>query len=253
MEQAVETPLPESLSHAYLITGGSGESRRAYAQRLTAAYQCTGERPPCGRCLACEKVSKGIHPDVVTLSPPEGRREIPVGDARAMRAQVYIIPNEGRRKVFLIDPADALKVAAQNALLKVLEDGPAYAAFLLLCEQPGKLLDTVRSRCETINLPPEEPEPDPELARRGEALAQLLLQGDEWALARGLTALELEKGKGADALALLAAAEEAVRARLGHSRRAVPVLRALRSCRQAAPFNPAPGHLYGWLCAELFR
>ncbi len=248
-------PLPpvESLSHAYLVTGGSAQDRREYARRLAAAWLCTGARPPCGACHACVKVQKGIHPDVELLTCREGRREIPVADVRAMRRNVYIVPNEGKRRVFLIDPADAMAPAAQSALLKVLEDGPAYAAFALLCEQPGALLETVRSRCETLCLPPGgEPEAEAELAQAGRELARVLLYGTEWEAARLLTRLEQERPKGAQALDVFAQAELAVRAELGRCRRAAPVLEALRRCRQSAPFNPGAGHLYGWLCTATF-
>lgn len=245
--------LPDPLSHAYLLCGGGEASRRAYAKRMAAAYQCTGGHPPCGACLACEKVEKGIHPDVYTLSPQEGKREIAAADARAMRMDVYIMPNEGKRKVFIIDPADALNPTAQNVLLKVLEDGPPYAAFLLLTAQPGRLLETVRSRCETLSLPPEEEAPDPGRERQGEELAALLLGGTEWELAQHLTALEVQKPTGAQALELLAAAEGPVSRQLGRSRRAALALRALARCRERAVFNPGAGSLFGWLCTELFR
>lgn len=246
-------PLPCPLSHAYLVTGGGGASRRAFARRMTAAYLCTGARPPCGRCLPCEKVEKGVHPDVFTLSPPPGKREIIVDDVRAMRMDAYIMPNEGSRKVYIIDPADAMNPTAQNALLKVLEDGPGYAAFLLLAGQPGQLLETVRSRCETLALPPEEAAFDEERARQGEELAALLLEGSEWELARYLTALETRRLTTPQALEVLAAAEGPVCRALGRSRRAARAMGALASCRERAVFNPGTGHLFGWLCAEMFR
>ena len=246
-------PLPRPLSHAYMIAGGSQSARRAYARRMTAAYLCQGENPPCGRCLPCEKVEKGIHPDVFLLTPEEGKREIVADQARALRADAYIRPNEGARKVYVIDPADAMNPVAQNALLKVLEDGPAYTAFLLLTGQPGQLLSTIRSRCETLSLPPEEEEGDPELERRGEELARLLLTGNEWEVAQGLTALELEKWKSGQLLELLAAAEPAVTAELTRNRRAAAVLRALKTCRENGTYNLGAGHTLGWLCAQLFR
>lgn len=249
----MEQNLPNPLSHAYIITGGGQESRRDHARRLTAAYLCEGERVPCGRCRHCVKVSKGIHPDVFVLSPAEGKREIAADQARSLRSDAYIRPNEGARKVYLIDPADAMNPVAQNALLKVLEDGPAYTAFLLLTAQPGRLLETIRSRCETLALPPGEEETDPELERRGAELARLLLDGSEWELARGLTALETEKLKSGQVLDLLAAAETAAAGELARNRRAVPVLRALKACRDNAVYNVGAGHMLGWLCAELFR
>lgn len=246
-------PLPCPLAHAYILAGGSQEARRAFAKQMTAAYLCAGEQPPCGRCLPCEKVEKGIHPDVALLSPAEGKREIVADQARALRSDAYIRPNEGKRKVYVIDPADAMNSVAQNALLKVLEDGPEYTAFLLLTGQPGQLLGTIRSRCETITLPPEEEQQDPELKNRGNQLAQLLLTGSEWELAQSLTELELEKWKGNQLLDLLAAAEPVVAAELAHNRRAAPVLRALKTCRDNGVYNVGAGHTLGWLCAELFR
>ena len=155
--------LPQSLSHAYLITGGSEDSRKDLARRMASAYLCTGHPVPCGVCRHCRKVAGDIHPDVQWVTPEADKREISVDQARALRADLYVTPNEGARKVYIISPADALNPAAQNALLKSLEDGPAYGAFLLLAEQPGRLLETVRSRCETLALPPQDPQPDPRL------------------------------------------------------------------------------------------
>lgn len=245
--------IPTPLSHAYIIAGGGPESRRELAMELASAYLCEGENPPCGRCRHCVKVQKGIHPDLTVLSPADGKREIVADQARALRTDAYIRPNEGARKVYLIDPAESMNPVAQNALLKVLEDGPGYTAFLLLCEQPGLLLETIRSRCETITLPPEEKEPDPELLRRAETLADLLLTGSEWALAQHLTGLEQEKWKSAQVLELLSLTEPVVARALPQNRRAAAVLRALKSCRENAVYNVGTGHILGWLCGELFR
>ena len=174
--------IPHPLSHAYILTGGNAASRRAYAIRLAQAYVCEEARPPCLHCRHCEKAAGGIHPDVITVSPAEGKREILIDQARALRADAYIRPNEAARKVYLIDPADSMNAAAQNTLLKVLEEGPPYAAFLLLAEQTGGLLATIRSRCETLALPPEEEPADPALQSAAEELAQLVLGEDELAL-----------------------------------------------------------------------
>ncbi len=181
--------LPQPLSHAYVISGGSGEGRLSLARRMAAAYLCRGEHPPCGTCRDCKKAAAGVHPDVKLTAPPEGKREITVEQARELRADAYVRPNEGSGKVYILHPADAMNPAAQNALLKVLEDGPPYAAFLLLAEQPGKLLETVRSRCESIALPPEEEKPDPALEKQAEALAAVLLEGDELAAMEHMAAL----------------------------------------------------------------
>ena len=172
---------------------------------------------------------------------------------RALRADAYIRPNEGARKVYIIHPADAMNPAAQNALLKVLEEGPAYAAFLLAAARPGLLLDTVRSRCELMALPPGEDGPDPALVEQGAALAALLLEGDELACVQALVELECSKPKAEQLAALLGAAESHVSRRLAQTpRRGAQVLRALKACRENAVYRPNAGLTLGWLAAQLF-
>ena len=247
------TQLPDPLSHAYLITGGSGESQGALIRRLTAAYLCEGERPPCEQCRACRKVSADIHPDVSHTGPAPDKREITGDQIRALRSDAYIRPNEGRRKVYVIAPADAMNPAAQNALLKVLEEGPDYAAFLLDAAQPGKLLDTVRSRCEWLSLPPEEERADPERSQKAAALAELFLTGTELDTARALAELSLEKPRADELSALLLEVENQVSRRLARDpRRGAKVLRALKTCRQNAVFRPAAGLTLGWLATQLY-
>ena len=251
--------LPNPLSHAYLIAGGGGESRGALIRRLTAAYLCEegspsgGNRPPCGACRACRKVSANIHPDVSYTAPAQDKREIGVDQIRALRSDAYIRPNEGRRKVYVIAPADAMNPAAQNALLKVLEEGPGYAAFLLDAAQPGKLLDTVRSRCELLSLPPEEDRPGPEVQEKAAALSELFLTGTELDTAQALAELTLEKPKPDELSALLLEVERQVSRRLVRDpRRGARVLQALKTCRQNAVFRPNAGLTLGWLCTQLY-
>ncbi len=244
--------LPNPLSHAYILTGGGEESRMALARQLTAAYLCEGGEKPCGTCRHCVKVEKDIHPDVYPLTLLEDKREIQVAQIRTLRRDAYVMPNEGARKVFLIYPAEAMNQESQNALLKVLEDGPAYAAFLLLAEQPGLLLETIRSRCETLSLPPEEKQADGETAALAEELGALLLRGSEWDIARRFAQLE-GKLKGQGLFDLLTAVETVVARSLTADRRAAKVLGVLRRCRDFAVYNANAGHVLGWLCGELFH
>lgn len=144
------------LSHAYIISGPVGSGRHTLARILSAAMMCAaapGGRP-CGRCPACKKVFAGIHPDVmVTAGGGEGKF-IAVDQVRAIRSDAHIRPNEGERKVYLLEGADQMNPSAQNAILKLLEEGPSYAAFLLICDGGGALLQTVRSRCEELSMAP---------------------------------------------------------------------------------------------------
>ena len=155
--------------------------------------------------------------------------------------------------MYVIDPADAMNPAAQNALLKVLEEGPAYAAFLLLAGEPGKLLDTVRSRCEPLRLPPEEAPPDPALADKAAALAQVLLTGGELAAAQALVAVELDKPKPDQLSALLRLVERRVSQDLArHPQRGAKVLQALKTCRDNGAYNPGAGLTLGLLITNIF-
>lgn len=246
--------IPSPLSHAYLLSGGSAESRHAFGQRMAAAYLCEGEHAPCGVCRACRKVKGSIHPDLVTVAPLEGKREISVDQIRSLRSDAYIRPNEGKRKVYVIEPAEKLNPSAQNALLKVLEEGPEYAAFLLITGEPGIMLETIRSRCESLAIPPEAEEIDPELLQKAEKLANLLLTGSELAVAEGMAELEQEKPKSDALMELLGHTAGCVSRHLGENpRRAAQILTAIKQCLGNSAYNPNPGHTLGWLAAELFR
>lgn len=154
------------LSHAYLISGSAGSGKRTLARLLAAAFVCSGAgEVPCGVCPGCRKVLGGIHPDVITIG--DDGKDITVAQSRRIRADAYVRPNEAPRKVYIIQNAQTMNASAQNALLKLLEEGPAYAAFLLLADNPAALLPTVRSRCEGLALAPVPPaEAEAWLARR---------------------------------------------------------------------------------------
>lgn len=140
-----------ALSHAVIL---SGEGDLAAAARFTAAaMQCTGHHRPCGECAACSKVMREIHPDVICVVDEE-HKNISVDVLRDLRADAYILPNEGKRKVYIFPDCDKLDSKAQNVLLKVVEEGPSHAAFLFCAANSAVLLQTIRSRAVEYKLTP---------------------------------------------------------------------------------------------------
>ncbi len=136
-------------AHFYLISGPAGSGKHTLAQLLSAALECEEPDRPCLRCSACRKVLGNTHPDVITVTDPE-HKTVAVKLVREARADMYVLPNEGRRKIYLFP--QELGVEGQNALLKILEEPPQYGVFLLLSENPEMLLPTVRSRCTELSL-----------------------------------------------------------------------------------------------------
>ena len=138
------------ISHCYLITGPQGSGKHTLARLLAAAILCQGRDKPCGVCHPCRKVLEGGHPDFITWEDPD-HQKIPVKLIReTFRPDVFIKPNESEHKIYMI--SQELGLEGQNALLTILEEPPAYAVFLLLADNPQKLLPTVRSRCRELKL-----------------------------------------------------------------------------------------------------
>ena len=141
-----------ALPHA-IIFSGSGD-RMAAARFAAAAMECEAQSgKPCLQCRQCRKVLEDIHPDVQTVQDPD-HRELPVDLLRSLRQDAYIRPNDGAAKVYIFPDCDALNQRDQNVLLKLVEEGPPYAAFLFCAENASVLLPTIRSRCVEVKLPP---------------------------------------------------------------------------------------------------
>ena len=141
------------VSHFYLISGPEGSGKRTLAKLLAAALMCTGAEKPCGGCEACRKALGGVHPDFITVDDPE-KKTVPVDLIRQARADIYVQPNEGQRKIYLFPRGQDMGIPGQNALLKILEEPPSYGVFLLITDNPERLLPTVRSRCTELALQP---------------------------------------------------------------------------------------------------
>jgi DNA polymerase-3 subunit delta' len=240
------------LSHAYILTGPEGAERQAIAEFLCKAYVCTSiESPPCGTCSGCRKIVEGIHPDLIVVGA-EGET-INVAAARTIKTTAYIRPNEAPRKVFLFPDAQELTSQVQDVLLKLLEESPPYAAFLLLTENERALLPTIRSRCELLRLvsPPEQTGEDGSDDARN--LARLLCSGEELQLMEWALALEKWDKDELAALfdgAVFVLANKLIKENGGQEkRRLLMLITHLKALRLACDYNVGTGHLAGWLAA----
>lgn len=137
------------ISHFYLISGPAGSGKHTLAKLLAAAILCTGSDSPCGTCSACRKALGDTHPDLITVTDPE-HKTVAVKIIRQVRDDMFIRPNEAEKKIYLLP--QELATEGQNALLKVLEEPPSYGVFILLTDNPQKLLPTIRSRCTELAL-----------------------------------------------------------------------------------------------------
>ena len=148
-QNLAESLAKNHISHFYLISGPRGSGKRTLAKLLAQAILCKGHPKPCGTCEPCRKIQSGNHPDFITVEDPE-HKNVAVKIVRAFREDVFIRPNESDYKIYLF-PQD-LGIEGQNALLKILEEPPKYGIFLLLTDNPEKILPTVRSRCRELKM-----------------------------------------------------------------------------------------------------
>jgi DNA polymerase III subunit delta' len=177
----------DRVPHALLFHGPEGVGKRMLADRFAASLLCVSPQDgamACGRCAACVKASHGNHPDLLVIArlpkieakgvadaaePDEDgedaleaksgdlRKWIVVSQIRELTEHASYAPREGRRRIFLIDPADRMNAEAQNALLKTLEEPPERTLILLVASRPHVLLPTVRSRSFQLGLAPMSP------------------------------------------------------------------------------------------------
>jgi len=146
----------ETLPPALLLAGPAGVGKRRVAVAAAAAINCLEphaagelERDACGRCAACRRILRGVHPDVIAIEPGD-TGSIKIDQVREVIDRAAFRPFEGRRRVVVVDEADALVPQAQNALLKTLEEPPPASSFMLVSSIPDALLSTVRSRCQRL-------------------------------------------------------------------------------------------------------
>lgn len=143
-----------NLPHAFLLVGPGGIGKRAFAARLAAWLMCQQPHADgaCEQCRSCLLRLAGNHPDLLAVQPEEEGKQIRIERIRDLIDFVNQTAQQGGRKVVLLDPADAMNQNASNALLKTLEEPAADTFLLLVSDQPGLLLPTLRSRCRSLPL-----------------------------------------------------------------------------------------------------
>lgn len=143
-------------AHGYILSGPAGSGKRTAARLIAAASVCENRedaaRPlPCGVCPSCHKILQDISADVLWISNGE-KATISVEQIRQIRQSLYVTPNDGERKFYIIENAHTMTPQAQNALLLSLEEPPAFVTFLLLTEDSASLLETIRSRAPVLHM-----------------------------------------------------------------------------------------------------
>jgi DNA polymerase-3 subunit delta' len=147
----LDTARRGELHHAIILYGPAPDALRALALRVAQTLNClhgtTGDD-----CAACQRIARRTHPDVHFVEVGAERKLISVEQVRDIVAAATLRPYEGRNKVFIIDPAEALSVGGSNSLLKTLEEPPRDTVFILLTRSYDLLLPTIRSRSQPIHI-----------------------------------------------------------------------------------------------------
>ncbi len=140
----------DKASHAYLFTGPSQIGKTSLAKAFAQMIQCRAADPPCGVCRSCILVRADRHPDVLMISPEEGR--IKIEAIRELQRTVALSAVESGHRVCIVSHVDLATPAAANCLLKTLEEPPPKVVLVLTADRVDMLLPTVVSRCQVLNL-----------------------------------------------------------------------------------------------------
>ena len=152
LKKAIES---DHVSHAYILTGETGMGRKSLANAFAMTLLCEkGRSEPCMECHACKQVMSSNHPDLIFVGH-EKPGSIGVDDIREqINDTIMIRPYSSYYKIYIVDEAEKMTVQAQNALLKTIEEPPAYAIIMLLTTNQEAFLPTILSRCVQLKLKP---------------------------------------------------------------------------------------------------
>ena len=143
------------ISHAYILTGEAGMGRKSIANAFAMTLLCEkGGSEPCMVCHSCKQVLAGSHPDLIYVTH-EKPASIGVDDIREkINDTIMIRPYSSYYKIYIVDEAEKMTIQAQNALLKTIEEPPAYAVIILITTNQDAFLPTILSRCVQLKLKP---------------------------------------------------------------------------------------------------
>ena len=144
------------MDQSILLCGSAGVGKSTLATLLAQGLLCRSEAgsKPCGTCKSCVRIQKGTHPDCLKLQPDKGKKTVSVDNVRDILSILSRSPLEGERRAVLLPRMEQLTDAAQNALLKTLEEAQPGTWFLLTTDNETKVLSTIRSRCRTVRVAP---------------------------------------------------------------------------------------------------
>lgn len=199
------------IHHSVILSGPVPAQLRELALSIAKSLICLN-RTTGDDCASCLKIDRGIHPDVYWISVAEERKLISVEQVRNLVAAAVLRPFEARFKVFIIEPAEALSISGENALLKTLEEPVRDTVFLLLTRSADVLLPTIRSRSQTIYVAPQDSAKDEATSLQAARLRPLALWSAEKSdvtqdIAREVLAALRETAEGNEAALLRIAAE----------------------------------------------
>jgi DNA polymerase-3 subunit gamma/tau len=141
-----------NIAHAYLFTGPRGVGKTSSARILASSLNCLSSdkpiSPPCGQCTNCQEIALGNSMDVIEI---DGASNTSVNDVREIKDEILFQPSHARYKIYIIDEVHMLSQGAFNALLKTIEEPPAYVKFIFATTESHKIPATIKSRCQQFN------------------------------------------------------------------------------------------------------
>ena len=188
----------QHLPHSLLFAGPVGVGKRNFARALSRLLLCQtpADALACGQCRSCLLLAAGTHPDWQWIAPEERGKAIKIDQVRAVVEFMTHTSQQGGRKIAVVEPAESMNRNAANALLKTLEEPSGNALLILVADAPGRLLPTIRSRCQRLDFPaPPAAQSRAWLSLRGIDAAKIdtaLLEADS----KPLLASELLDGDG---------------------------------------------------------